>query len=280
LPRPARNAVVAAALLLTAACAGRADSAGGPTGGTGATAGPAPTPARPDGAWAPSPGRPWQWQLTGTVDLSVDVPVYDVDGQATPAAVVAALHRRGRRAVCYVSVGSWERWRPDAGAFPPTVIGRALDGFPDESWLDIRRLDALAGPLGRRFDLCRAKGFDAVEPDNVDGYQNDSGFRLTAADQLRFNRWVAGAAHARGMGVALKNDADQVADLAGAFDFAVVEECQVYGECDAYRPFVEAGKAVLHVEYTDTWPAGRGCAVAGFSSMRKHRDLDAWRRPC
>jgi len=230
--------------------------------------------------WAPAPGQALQWQLSGALDLTVDAPLYDVDGQSTPAATVAELHRRGRRAICYVSVGSWERYRPDAGAFPAAVVGRPLADYPDESWLDVRRLDLLAGPLTRRLDECRAKGFDAVEPDNVDGYQNDSGFPLSAADQLAFNRWVAAAVHARGMGVALKNDPDQVAALAGAFDFALVEECRRYDECDAYRPFVAAGKDVLHVEYTDSWPASRPCAVPGFSSMRKHRDLDSWRAPC
>lgn len=49
-----------------------------------------------------------------------------------------------------------------------------------------------------------------MEPDNVDGYADDSGFPLTGADQLRFNRWVASRAHERGLGVALKNDLDQV----------------------------------------------------------------------
>jgi hypothetical protein len=242
-----------------------------------------PAPSRAQ-TWTPTPSGPWQWQLAGPLDLSVDVPAYDLDGQETSAATVAELHRRGRRAICYVSVGSWERWRPDAGAFPASVIGRPLDGWPDESWLDVRRLDRLRGPLGRRLDECRTKGFDAVEPDNVDGYENDSGFALTASDQLRFNRWVAGAVRARGMSVALKNDPDQAGALVEAFDFAVVEECVPRDECAAYRPFVAAGKAVLHVEYVEpdsgTGSDDENCAVPGFSSMRKHLDLDAWRRPC
>lgn len=281
--------------LVAAACgaagSGSAPAVGGrsPTAGRSLAAGPTAAPRRsvvPSASpaaqrpWRPAPGEPWHWQLSGPVDLSVDAPVYDVDGQTTTAATVARLHQRGHRAICYVSVGSWETWRPDAGALPPAVIGRPLVGFPDESWLDIRRVDLLAGPLGRRFDDCRAKGFDAVEPDNVDGYQNDTGFPLTAADQLRFNRWVAGAVHARGMGVGLKNDTDQVDALAGVFDFAVVEECLVYRECAAYRPFLAAGKAVLHVEYTDTWPADRSCSVPGFSSIRKRRDLNAWPGLC
>jgi hypothetical protein len=217
--------------------------------------------------------------LTGSLDLSIDVPTYDLDGE-TPASVVTGLHQRGRHAICYVSVGSWEQWRPDADAFPAAAIGNWLSGWEDEAWLDVRRLDLLAAPLGARLDECKVKGFDAVEPDNVDGYQNESGFPLTGDDQLRFNRWVADEVHARGMSVALKNDTGQVADLVEAFDFAVVEQCLAYDECDVYRPFVDAGKAVLHVEYTDSFPDGRSCAVDGFSSMRKRIELDAWRQPC
>ncbi len=231
--------------------------------------------------WVPEPGTTWQWQLTGRLDLSPDVAVYDVDGEQTSAETVAALHAAGRHAVCYLSVGSWEAFRPDAGAFPPEVLGAPLADFPDERWLDVRRLDLLQRPLSARLDSCRAKGFDAVEPDNVDGYANDSGFPLTAADQLRFNRWVAGAAHARGLSVALKNDLDQVSDLVDAFDFAVVEECVAYDECGALAPFVDAGKAVLHVEYdvaTSQFCGDR--ALPGFSSLRKHVDLDASRATC
>lgn len=39
-----------------------------------------------------------------------------------------------------------------------------------------------------RLDLAVQKGCDGVEPDNVDGYQNNSGFPLTAQDQLAYNR--------------------------------------------------------------------------------------------
>jgi hypothetical protein len=57
------------------------------------------------------------------------------------------------------------------------VVGKELPDWPGEHWLDVRRLDVLGPILERRLDLCRQKGFDAVEPDNVDAYANDSGFR-------------------------------------------------------------------------------------------------------
>jgi hypothetical protein len=58
------------------------------------------------------------------------------------------------------------------------VIGDPYEGWPGERWLDIRRIDLLAPLIGQRLELCRIKGFDAVEPDNIDGYTNDTGFSL------------------------------------------------------------------------------------------------------
>ncbi len=233
--------------------------------------------------WRPTPTTaPWQWQLQGRLDLSVDARVYEVDGFETPARAVSALHRLGRKAICYLDVGAWERYRPDAGRYPQRVLGSIYSGYPDERWLDIRRIDLLAPILRRRFDICRRKRFDAVEPDNLAGYENRSGFPLTAADQLRFNRWVAREVHHRGMSVALKNDPDQASRLVGDFDFAVVEECFAYDECQKFSPFILAGKAVFSAEYegspSDYCPRARGLR---FSTIAKGYDLFArpW-RPC
>jgi hypothetical protein len=129
--------------------------------------------------------------------------------------------------------------------------------------------------------MCRDKGFDAVEPDNMDGYRNRTGFPLTAADQLRYNRLIARLAHERGLAVGLKNDLDQIPELVGDFDFAVNEQCAQYRECDALTPFVEAGKAVFHVEYEVSTrsfcPEARRLRL---SSMLKRYELGVWRRAC
>lgn len=233
--------------------------------------------------WRPTPTtEAWQWQLQGRVDAGIDAAVYDVDGFETPASVVRRLQRQGRRVICYLDVGSWESYRPDASAFPRSVIGRRYEGFPDERWLDIRRFHLFAKPLERRFDLCARKGFDAVEPDNLAGWENETGFPIAAAAQLRFNRWVARQAHRRGMAVALKNDGRQATQLLAAFDFAIVEQCFQYRECGLYRPFVRAGKAVFEAEY-ELEPADycEAAASIGFSAIGKSYDLFArpW-RPC
>ncbi len=234
--------------------------------------------------WRPALNTGWQWQLSGSLNLSVNAAMYDLDLFETGAGVVASLHGQGRRVVCYLSAGSWENWRPDANQFPAAVIGNDYEGWPGEKWLDIRRIDLL-GPLMRaRLDQCRAKGFDAVEPDNIDGYTNNTGFPLTYQDQLAYNIWLAGEAHQRGLSIGLKNDPGQVADLLPYFDWALTEDCFDQGWCNQVQPFVAAGKAVFAAEYTDAGltPADF-CPQANqmnFNAILKHRSLDAWRQAC
>lgn len=258
------------------------------TGGSAASAldqlvlGYAPPDAPPDGDWwRPAPGTSWQWQLQGALDRSFDVDMYDIDLFETSQADIAALHADGRIVVCYFSAGSYENVRPDAGAFPAAVLGRRLDGWPGEKWLDIRALDVLGPIMQARLDLAVAKGCDGVEPDNVDGYANRTGFPLTGADQLAYNRWVAAEAHARGLSVGLKNDLDQIPDLVGDFDWALNEQCHQYDECDALTPFVEAGKAVFGVEYR--LETGAFCPQANamdFDFLKKPLSLKAPREAC
>jgi len=261
---------------------------------------PAPTASPPSHSAAPRPGSTvrltsqpavgttWQWQLTGLpVDRAAEAEMYDIDLFDNGARTVAALHAQGRFVVCYLSAGSWEDWRPDADLFPASVLGNDYEGWPGERWLDIRQIDLLAPIMRARLDLCRAKGFDGVEPDNVDGYANDTGFALTYEDQLAYNRWLADEAHARGLSIGLKNDAEQVSDLLTCFDWALTEDCFAQGWCSEVAPFVEAGKAVFAAEYTDELTVDRFlngvCPQAealGLSAILKDRDLDAWRRVC
>jgi hypothetical protein len=237
----------------------------------------APVPA---GVWQPSPGTSWQWQLTGNIDTSVDVQMYDIDLFDASQSVIDALHGQGRVVICYFSAGSWEDWRPDAGDFPAAVKGDS-NGWPGERWLDIRAIDALSPIMQARLDRAVAKGCDGVEPDNIDGYSNRSGFPLSYADQLAYNRWLADAAHVRGLSIGLKNDLDQVKDLEPYFDWALNEQCFEYDECDLLLPFVQAGKAVFGVEYSGN--TASFCPQSNslnFDWLKKKLDLDAWREAC
>lgn len=232
------------------------------------------------GRWHPRPGLDWQWQLSGRLDPTVDVPVYDIDGFDHDAAAVAGLHDRGSKVICYLSTGAHEDFRPDADAFPAALLGKG-NGWDGERWLDIRRTDLLGPLMENRIAMCAEKGFDAVEPDNMDGYRNGTGFPLTAADQLAYNRLIARIAHRHGLAVGLKNDLDQIPALEPDFDFAVNEQCAQYEECEDLVPFVEADKAVFHVEYE--LPAAAFCARSrelGLSSLEKKYELGVWRRSC
>jgi hypothetical protein len=230
--------------------------------------------------WIPKPGTPWQWQLTNPVDTSVDVPVYDVDSTYTDATTVAGLHAKGRKVICYVNAGAWENFRPDKNSFPGTILGTD-DGWAGEKWLDIRQLTVLQPLMAARFATCRAKGFDGVEADLVESYNAQTGFPITAADQLRYNVMLAGLAHGLGLSIGLKNDLGQVPQLVGVFDFAIDEQCFQYSECDQLLPFIKAGKAVFEVEYQLS--NDQFCAQAnamGLSAMRKNMALDPPRWPC
>ena len=232
--------------------------------------------------WSPPPGTTWQWQLDGTIDTSFDVAMYDIDLVETPQAVIDALHADGRIVICYFSAGSRETFRPDADDFPPEAVGRPLDGWPGERWIDIRD-PTVRAIMETRLDLAVSKRCDGVEPDNVEGYSNPSGFPLTADDQLDFNRFLAAAAHARGLSIGLKNDVEQVPELVGDFDWALDEECVLYRECETLLPFIDAGKAVFHVEYGGPDNADTVCPATtalGFSSLIKRLNLTAWRIAC
>ena len=247
-----------------------------------------PTPAFPnnDSIWQQPLGElRWQWQLSELpLDLSLDVDMVDIDLFDNQADVIAALHAQGRKVICYVSVGSWEDWRPDKDQFPEAVIGKAYAGWPGENWLDIRQIDGLAPVMRLRLDLCKDKGFDGIEPDNMDGYTNDTGFPLTYADQLKYNLWLAEEAHARNLSIGLKNDPDQVADLLSHFDWALTEDCFAEGWCEDMLPFIQMGKPVFAAEYTDTGVnMEQLCPQAErlqFSLILKHRQLDAWQQAC
>lgn len=231
--------------------------------------------------WRPSLHTSWQWQLSGRVETKIRANVYDIDMFATSAKQIALLHRLGRKVVCYIDAGSWERYRPDASKYPRALLGKTLQGWPAERWLDIMRISQLAPLIRHRLRLCKQKGFNSVEFDNVDAYQNNSGFPLTARDQLRFNIFLANLAHRNGLSVALKNDTDQVKELLHYFDWSLDEQCFQYRECQSLLPFIRAGKPVFEVEYY--LARSRYCGKArayGFNAMRKHLALGAWVRRC
>ncbi len=238
----------------------------------------------PDTAWwRPIPGLTWQWQLTGKLNLDLQTDVIDVDLDVDRS-VVDYYHSRGTKVICYISVGSYENWRSDASQFPVEVLGKDYEGWSGEKWLDIRRIDLLAPIMLARLDRCAAKGFDGVEPDNMQIWDNDTGFPLTYADQLQYSLWLAEEAHKRGLSIGQKNAPDMVSDLVNVYDFAITEDAFYYGWAEQMLPYIAANKPVFAAEYTDL-PGDfqvfcRQSKELGFSTILKKRDLNAWLETC
>ena len=230
--------------------------------------------------WSLVPGSGFQIQFTGKIDLSVEAAVFELDAFDTPATTIEQLHQKGSLTICYINAGAFEDWRPDACQYPESVIGKDYAGWPGESWLDIRQLDVLKPILEARLDVCLAKGFDAVEFDNVDGWQNDTGFEISSQDQLAYNKALAEAAHVRGLAAGLKNDPDHMAELEDWFDFAVVESCFSQGWCEQTSPFLNAGKAVFVIEYVPIEQYCQESKNLSISLIQKRRSLDSWRKNC
>ncbi|MBI2112704.1 endo alpha-1,4 polygalactosaminidase [Candidatus Woesearchaeota archaeon] len=231
--------------------------------------------------WKPLPNTTWQWQLEGELNLNYDVEMYDLDLFDTSKETIDALHQRGIKVICYFSAGSYENWRSDSNEFPSTVLGNTLEGWEDEKWLDIFKIDLLAPIMIKRLDLAVEKRCDGVEPDNVDGYLNDNGFSLTSQDQLEYNQWLAEEAHRRGLSIGLKNDLDQIPELVHYFDFSVNEQCFEYDECEQLLPFIEQGKAVFGVEYElEPLDFCEKANKLNFSWLKMEYELDGGRIAC
>ncbi len=222
---------------------------------------PAASASRDDTIWTPAVGTSWWWQIenTAATDVTIDADVFDVDlFGGGESGKIAELRGAGKRVICYFSAGTYEPYRPDADDFTANALisDATLPEFSDETWLNIgdeAALEQSIKPVMRaRMDLAQSLGCDAVEPDNVDGYANgETQGRISADDQLAYNRWLAGAAHERGLSVGLKNNVEQVPALVSEFDFAINEQCYAFdNECVAYEStFLAAGKAVFSQEY-------------------------------
>jgi hypothetical protein len=271
-------ALIAAVALLSAGC----NSASGPS-----TPSPAGIPAAAAHAarWIPTPGTTYQIQYDGNYTDSVAADIYDIDMFDAPQSFIDKLHGEGRKVMCYISVGTWENFRPDKNQFPKSVIGNPDGGWKGEHWLDVRQTQILEPIMTARLQMCKAKHFDGVDPDNMDGYENHTGFKISYAQQLAYNTWVAQEAHSLGLTADEKGDNDQVKDMSKVFDFAVTEECWKQGWCNEFNVYTARNALVIDVEY-NVAPSvftSKACAdVAKYNenAMLKHLGLNAWIVTC
>ena len=206
---------------------------------------------RAEAGWRPSPRDLFDIQLTAPFQTARKADAIAMGGVETSPTRLQELQSRGVRLICVINAGIWENWRPDSGAFDRRLIGNTVSGWAGERWLDIRALPALQPILARRLDLCRDKGFDGVLLRNLDGYQNSSGFPLSAKDQLAFNQWLAAESRSRGLAAGMMNSGDLVPELVDNFDYAVSDTCLEHATCGDFLPFRRADKAVFLIEYTN-----------------------------
>ncbi len=205
------------------------------------------------GNWyKPDANTSWQWQLQGAINESYNVDIYDIDLFDSDPSLIQSLQASGKKVICYFSAGSYENWRDDKNDFPDSILGNTLDGWEGERWLDISN-EEVAPIMIKRLELAVEKGCDGVEPDNMDGYTNDTGFNLTPTDQLAYNKFIANESRKLGLSVALKNDVDQIDALEAYFDFSINEQCHEYNECENMQKFIDANKPVFNAEYASKY---------------------------
>ncbi|MFM7147483.1 MAG: endo alpha-1,4 polygalactosaminidase [Actinomycetales bacterium] len=231
--------------------------------------------------WVPVTSDQLHLQLAGKFHLPRWATVVEIDGADSSQERVRALQQSGRRVVCYLSAGSIESFRDDVSELPDVIVGEPLANWPDERWLDVRRTDVLVPWITKRVQGCARKGFDGVEFDNMDAYENQTGFAITQEDQLHYANLLATIAHAHGLAAGLKNAPKLASALATNFDWAIVEQCVEYVFCESYRPFLHLGKPVFIIEYRKQ--QAKACRIAasiGAQLQVKRVSLDAWTRPC
>ncbi|ASZ12571.1 endo alpha-1,4 polygalactosaminidase [Chitinophaga pendula] len=238
--------------------------------------------------WKPTAGISFDWVLDDVnSNNTFSGTVVDVDAFTTSPATVASLHAKGHKVIAYLSVGTLENDRNDASLLPAEVIGKRYDQWPKERWLDIRQIDKLKPWLNSRFNMIIQKGFDGIEPDNLDGFATVTGFSLTESDARKYMDYLITTAHANGLSIGQKNVADLSADYSSKFDWALTEDAFQQGWQERMTPYARLNKPVFAVEYTDNTSQQKfettfcpQAAKLGFTAILKHRNLDTWVDKC
>jgi hypothetical protein len=204
-------------------------------------------PATPDADGFPV-GAALDYQLGGSYDPPSGTGIVVRDSTEQPAS--------GVWNVCYVNGFQTQpgvEW-PDELLLHRSSGELLVDpGWPDEHLFDLASSttrEAVAERMRATVQGCADDGFDAVEFDNLDSYTRSDG-ALDLDDAVAFATLLVGEAHDAGLLAGQKNTAELEArgrDEIG-FDFAVVEECDRYAECDAFTSVY--GERVLAVEYTE-----------------------------
>ncbi|HEY2794263.1 MAG TPA: endo alpha-1,4 polygalactosaminidase [Micromonosporaceae bacterium] len=196
--------------------------------------------------WTAGYGQRWQIQLGGSIDESMNVTYYDLDPVTTTQETVHAIASSKHRMICHLNIDAIDVVTPDAAMLPAKVKGKAAGDRLQ--WLNIREWSAVGPVVRNALDLCKTKGFQGVDADMADGYAYDTGFDLTAADQIAYDRNVVSMAQGMGLAIAVRTTPALVAALEPDTDFAVIAGCAEAGTCTEYRAYAQHNKPVLDVE--------------------------------
>lgn len=242
-------------------------------------------------SFTPSVGASWNIELIHVPKPAqadnASYHIWDFDMAEAPHSTIDAFHDQDHKVMCYFSAGTWENWRKDADEFPQVALGRTLGHWPNEKWLNTSNA-GVREIMVRRIKDAAAKKCDGVDPDNIDGYENDTGFNLTKDEGVDYVRFLAQTAHDHGLAYGLKNGGAIVPRVVDVAQWCINEQCVQYDECELYQPFIKHGKPVFHIEYTKDDPAPpafvkKSCENAhakGFSTLIKHLSLNAWTTVC
>ena len=129
---------------------------------------PTPSSTASGASFKPTAGQSWNIELSAIPPVSAadneSYSVWDFDMAAANSSTIDAFHAKGRKVICYFSAGSVENYRSDAADFPAVAVGKVMDGWPDEKWVDVRN-QGVRDVMSKRIAEAKSKGCDGVDPD-------------------------------------------------------------------------------------------------------------------
>lgn len=244
--------------------------------------------------WKPSKETTWDYSLRSPpTNLNSSIAVYGVDLFDTSAEDIRQIKHAGHKVICYFSAGSYENWRPDKSSFKDSDLGNDLVGWQGEKWINISS-SSIRNIMTQRIKLAVNKSCDGVDPDNLDGYGNENGLKLTEQDSVDYITFLSHEAHSRNLSIGLKNCGSIVDSVIDHVEWVIQELCIHYDECEDYTKFITNNKPVFNVEYpkgddtnndknVSTSVYDRICnfkSAKSFSTILKNMDLDSWIQSC
>ncbi|ORX57830.1 hypothetical protein BCR36DRAFT_277900 [Piromyces finnis] len=203
--------------------------------------------------WKPTQSMTWNIAFGGFDINKESADIIEVD-YGKSAETIKEYHNHGKKVICYFSGGTIEEGRPDYNKFTAVsgLVRNKYSAWPKERWLDYR-VDGIKPLLIARMKEAVSKGCDAIDVDNVDGYQVSDvkswSNPLTKNDAIKFTTWLGMTAHELGISIGLKNCLDIIDIVGEHFEFAVNEGCIRRDECYWYKNFLSTGKPVLGITY-------------------------------